>query len=626
MVLIAATVCTKSGKALVSRQFVEMTKARIEGLLAAFPKLMTGGRQHTFVETESVRYVYQPLDKLYMLLITTKASNILEDLETLRLFSRVVPEYCTQLTEAEVLNQAFNLLFAFDEIVALGYRESVNLAQVRSFVEMDSHEEKIYQAVRQTQEREAANRMRERAKELQRERLEAAKRGAPTRSQMAFGSSFSSSSMSSSAVSEPIAEKIPTTPARETARPAGRSAMKLGSRGTDAESFVSRLRSEGEAVAAPAPLRQDAPKLPPTDHKEVHLRFEERLTLVAGRDGDVQNFELSGLLTLRISNEQYARIHVHVDNQDTRPLQLQEAVSAAHQCLRLRARPAGRSAMKLGSRGTDAESFVSRLRSEGEAVAAPAPLRQDAPKLPPTDHKEVHLRFEERLTLVAGRDGDVQNFELSGLLTLRISNEQYARIHVHVDNQDTRPLQLQTHPNVDKEAFRSQGVIGLKQSQRAFPLNSDVGVLKWRLNASDDKLAPLSVNCWPSEGAGGGCDVNIEYELEHEHLTLTDVNIHIPLPSGNIQVVVHQWEGSYTQKGRVLLWTIPIINKQQKSASLEFTVTPAVPNDFFPLTVTWTSDTSLALLKATKVTHAEDSSPVDYSQEISFHPDKYEIV
>ena len=175
-VLLAAAVCTRSGKALLSRPFVEMSKARIEGLLAAFPKLMPAGvKQHTFVETDSVRYVYQPAEKVYVLLITTKTSNILEDLETLRLFARVVPEYCRNMEETDIVENAFQIIFAFDEIVALGYRESVNLAQIRTFVEMDSHEEKVYQAVRQTQEREAKQKMREKAKELQRQKMEAAK-------------------------------------------------------------------------------------------------------------------------------------------------------------------------------------------------------------------------------------------------------------------------------------------------------------------------------------------------------------------------------------------------------------------------------------------------------------------
>lgn len=53
------------------------------------------------------------------------------------------------MEESEIIDNAFSLIFAFDEIVALGYRESVNLAQIRTFVEMDSHEEKVYQAVRQ---------------------------------------------------------------------------------------------------------------------------------------------------------------------------------------------------------------------------------------------------------------------------------------------------------------------------------------------------------------------------------------------------------------------------------------------------------------------------------------------
>lgn len=97
------------------------------------------------------------------------------------------------MDELEIAENAFNLIFAFDEIVALGYRESVNLAQIRTFVEMDSHEERVYQAVRFTQEREAKNKMKEKAKELQRQRLEANKKGSSVKSP-GFGGGYGSGS------------------------------------------------------------------------------------------------------------------------------------------------------------------------------------------------------------------------------------------------------------------------------------------------------------------------------------------------------------------------------------------------------------------------------------------------
>ena len=129
-----------------------MPKSRIEALLASFPKLTHAGTQHTSVETDTVRYVYQPLEELYMVLITTKRSNILQDIESLHLFAQVVSSVCrSNLDEREISRNAFELLSAFDEIVCLGYRENLTLLQVKSILEMESHEEKIQEIIARVQ-------------------------------------------------------------------------------------------------------------------------------------------------------------------------------------------------------------------------------------------------------------------------------------------------------------------------------------------------------------------------------------------------------------------------------------------------------------------------------------------
>ncbi|XP_067656241.1 coatomer subunit delta-like [Haliotis asinina] len=221
-----------------------MTRSRIEGLLAAFPKLMNTGKQHTFVETESVRYVYQPLEKLYMLLITTKASNILEDLETLRLFAKVIPEYCRHMEETEIVDQSFSLIFAFDEIVALGYRENVNLAQIRTFIEMDSYEEKAFQAARQAQEREAQDQMRKKAKEIQQRQRDMAKR---SRSGFSGSGGFGGNSFRSDSVYKGIHVEAVKSSNPQPSKPVGPSkALKLSTKKKDVDTFLGQLQSEGE--------------------------------------------------------------------------------------------------------------------------------------------------------------------------------------------------------------------------------------------------------------------------------------------------------------------------------------------------------------------------------------------
>lgn len=91
---------------------------------------------------------------MYLVLITNRGSNIIEDLDTLRLVSKVISEQHAAaggagLTEESVTSRAFEIIFALDEVItAGGYREDVTLSQIRVNLEMESHEEKLHQMIK----------------------------------------------------------------------------------------------------------------------------------------------------------------------------------------------------------------------------------------------------------------------------------------------------------------------------------------------------------------------------------------------------------------------------------------------------------------------------------------------
>lgn len=58
------------------------------------------------------------MNTLYLILITNMKSNILEDLQSLRMITKLIAEYCQGQDEICIKNNIFELIFAIDEVIS----------------------------------------------------------------------------------------------------------------------------------------------------------------------------------------------------------------------------------------------------------------------------------------------------------------------------------------------------------------------------------------------------------------------------------------------------------------------------------------------------------------------------
>ncbi|GAY49091.1 hypothetical protein CUMW_116610, partial [Citrus unshiu] len=534
LVVLAASIVSKSGKILVSRQFVDMSRIRIEGLLAAFPKLVGTGKQHTYVETENVRYVYQPMEALYLLLVTNKQSNILEDLETLRLLSKLVPEYSYSLDEEGICKTAFELLFAFDEVISLGHKENVTVAQVKQYCEMESHEEKLHKLVVQSKINETKDVMKRKASEIDKSKIE--------KNRGDKGGFMSLQSMGSGRIESSFSDMSISSGGGGFGSGSG-----FGLATTDVETFSSKSK--------------------------------------AGRPPSSANAPPKGL------------------------------------------------GMQLG-KSQRTNQFLESLKAEGEVIledVKPIAGQSRAAAATPPLTDPITLTVEEKINVSLKRDGGMSNFDVQGTLSLQILNQEDGLIQVQIETGGNPGILFKTHPNMNKELFTHENILGLKDPNRPFPTGqagdaAGVGLLKWRMQSADESMVPLTINCWPSV-SGNETYVSIEYEAS-TMFDLRNVVISVPLPALREAPSVRQIDGEwrYDSRNSVLEWSILLIDNSNRSGSMEFVVPPADSSSFFPISVRFSATSTYSDLKVVNVIPLRGGAPPKFSQRTVLITENYQVV
>lgn len=324
MAIISVGVVNKQGRILLARQFADISRIRVEGLLSAFPRLLESsvGRQVTYIDAGTVRYVYQHLQEMYLVLITTKNSNIVEDLATLHLMGRLIAESIPPgFTDAALEESAFLIFFALDEIVVGGKRDISTVEGIQTCLKMQSAEEDRENERKQQQLEQAKRITNEKAKELREKRRAAAFGNGPSPYEgigsddlYRTGGAMESRNMSRfvdnrSAYGNVQPQQTASVPASDiTPRIGGMSLSKA--RKVDITSKVQKEMG-GAGANTPTPLQRPAPAVlepTPLARESVHVTVDEKFTGAVGREGDVRHIDVKGELSVLVSDPQHDQI------------------------------------------------------------------------------------------------------------------------------------------------------------------------------------------------------------------------------------------------------------------------------------------------------------------------------
>jgi len=351
MVVLSVAICTKGGKVIIGRQYIDMTRGRVEGLYSTFSKLIQvpqtaaskTDEQFTLLETDTVRYLYQTLDigstassssnskenTMYLVVVTTIYSNIIENATVLQNLYKLV-NYITSstvqtdgpTTMMRVLSERFfDIVHAFDLVITphgLLNESVINMNIINTILEMDSMDEKI--AMRDEESKTAA------ARQLAKQKAAffkaqqhanahpgmasnlarsiaggiAAATGGGSRSGPKSMSSISSSSISSSSTSSSTSSSSSSS----SSAPRGKGLVLGGKKGL--QPAASKPSAAATPAAMPAAASRSVAAASPASRSsdaELDVKIIEQLSVEMNQDATLKSMQIRGELSLCAQTE-----------------------------------------------------------------------------------------------------------------------------------------------------------------------------------------------------------------------------------------------------------------------------------------------------------------------------------
>lgn len=543
-----------------SRQFVEMNRLRVEGLLAAFPKLMghTGKTQHTYVETDSVRYIYQPLEnQMYLLLITTKSSNIVEDLGTLRLLAKVVPDVAGGLQEQSITEHAFDLIFAFDEVLtAGGYKEeATSLTLIRSNLIMDSHEEKIHLALKQSKEEQAKEHMRKQEKAIKERKM------AQLRHNLVQGGTGMPG---------------PSLGGMEGFGGGGPGPNAGGGGGGWADAFNPNAAQQSTAPQEYNPYAALQPQQPVAEAPKVLAK--SGMKLGAGGGGGLGG--TGSKLMMGGKKENLMAAMAAEDNLFTAP------------------------------------STAGKTSSIFDLGTAPA-------KAVVTPSTPLSLVLEEKIAVQMNREGGVESCDVKGTLTLTANTDAGAMAVVTINKSILPPsYSYATHPKVDKKPYEQTGSLSLKGG-KGFPVARGIGILRWSYSGEDAAPLSVNC-WPEEDGSGAiTVNIEMELLRKDLVLYDVNILLPLGTTDPPV-VESLDGQYKHDGRAGMMCWHFDVVDAAHSSGSMEFSIPGSNPDAFFPIQIGFRSETLLCPIQISSVTNATNGTPIPNQIVKSFAPESYQ--